>query len=270
MNNVFLHFNKLFANGFFFFLIFGIITYIIIRIIEHFIFKYLKSKEQSNVDLIHRIIIIALNSIWAYLMCLEIIPLKTFAISILASGGIVAVILGFASQESVSNLINGLFIIIFKPFIIGDIIRVENGLLSGTVENITLRHTVIRSFENTKQVISNNRLNSLIIENISDYKDKKGAPLIFILTPNNDIVTAIEIIKKAIINSDLFVGDKNNITVYVNNVSVSGIELRSMVFADTLANTSKLLSNLRLTILADFQKNNIVLASIDSNVLAQK
>lgn len=66
--------------------------------------------------------------------------------SILASAGIMAMAVGLASQEALSNIVGGLFIIFSRPFKVGDFIQVDNVII-GTVREITLRHTVIQNAE---------------------------------------------------------------------------------------------------------------------------
>ena len=73
------------------------------------------------------------------------IPAKTILSPLLASGGIVAVVIGLAAQETVGNLISGFMIITFRPFHIGDLIRVNNGEYVGTVVEITVRHHFAKS-----------------------------------------------------------------------------------------------------------------------------
>jgi small conductance mechanosensitive channel len=70
--------------------------------------------------------------------------LRTIANSLLAGAGILAVAVGFASQHALSNIISGVFIVIFKPYRINDRLQVRE--LEGIVEDITLRHTVIRDY----------------------------------------------------------------------------------------------------------------------------
>ncbi|MEO9954795.1 mechanosensitive ion channel family protein [Nonlabens sp.] len=84
--------------------------------------------------------------------------LRGVAQTALGGAGILALVAGIASQEALSNLIGGIFIISFKPFKIGDIIKVTDTMV-GTVTDITLRHTVIRNFENKMIVIPNAIIN---------------------------------------------------------------------------------------------------------------
>ena len=77
------------------------------------------------------------------------IPLTVFTLL----GGVVAIGLGFGSQNIVNNFISGLILLIERPIKIGDLIDVD-GLL-GTVESIGLRSTRIRAGNNTQIIVPN-------------------------------------------------------------------------------------------------------------------
>lgn len=97
--------------------------------------------------------------------------LKGVAQTALGGAGIIAIIAGVSSQEALSNLVGGVFIISFKPFRIGDIVKITDTMV-GTVTDITLRHTIIRNFENKMIVIPNAIMNKekLINYNLGELK----------------------------------------------------------------------------------------------------
>ncbi|MGB0403545.1 MAG: mechanosensitive ion channel family protein [Salibacteraceae bacterium] len=97
--------------------------------------------------------------------------LKSLGATLFAGAGIAAAILAFASQQAMSNVINGIFLVIFKPFRVGDIIKVGADHF-GTVEDITLRHTIINSFENRRIIMPNSVIGNETIIN-SNIKDEK-------------------------------------------------------------------------------------------------
>lgn len=96
---------------------------------------------------------------------------KGIAQTALGGAGVLALIAGVASQEALANLVGGVFIISFKPFKIGDIIKLSDSMV-GTVVDITLRHTVLRNFENKMIVIPNAIINKekLINYNLNDLR----------------------------------------------------------------------------------------------------
>lgn len=80
------------------------------------------------------------------LLALYSIPtLRGLATSIFAGSGVLAIIIGFASQQAFANIVTGIFIAVFKPFRLGDRIRFVDKDVIGIVEDITLRHTVVRT-----------------------------------------------------------------------------------------------------------------------------
>jgi small-conductance mechanosensitive channel len=66
---------------------------------------------------------------------------------LLGAAGVVGVAIGFAAQTSLSNLISGIFLIMEKPFLVGDIVRMDQHL--GVVHSIDLLSVKIRTFDNT-------------------------------------------------------------------------------------------------------------------------
>jgi len=93
-------------------------------------------------------------------------PLHQFAQTLTVGATVIAAVAAFASQHALANVVGGIFIVIFKPFRVGDLIQVGS-LDMGTVEDITLRHTVIRSFQNRRIIIPNASINNETIVNSS-------------------------------------------------------------------------------------------------------
>ncbi|MBW2967399.1 mechanosensitive ion channel family protein [Candidatus Woesearchaeota archaeon] len=127
-------------------------------------------------------------------MAIYTIPsFRTLAISLFAGAGILAVIVGFASQQAFSNVVAGIFIVIFKPFRVGE--RIKVGDDAGIVEDITLRHTVIRNFENKRIIIPNSVISNEKIENW-DAHDEKICRLVEIgIGYDSDVDRAMKIIQ---------------------------------------------------------------------------
>lgn len=112
--------------------------------------------------------------IWLFAIgaIISLIPsLKAIGLTLFAGAGIMVAILGLAAQQAFSNIISGIFVVIFKPFRVGDMIKVST-LDYGIVEDITLRHTIINNFENKRIIIPNSVVGSetIINDSIEDSK----------------------------------------------------------------------------------------------------
>jgi small conductance mechanosensitive channel len=83
----------------------------------------------------------------------------------MAGAGITALVIGFAAKSTLANLISGLTLAIYRPFRIGDIVSIENEY--GTIEDITLRHTVVRTWELKRLIIPNEKIDSISLINYS-------------------------------------------------------------------------------------------------------
>ncbi|BDD05782.1 mechanosensitive ion channel family protein [Aureibacter tunicatorum] len=121
--------------------------------------------------------------------------LKTLGKALTAGAGIVTVAVGFASQKAFSNIISGIFILMFKPFRVTDTIQFRNSQ-KGEVEEITLRHTIIKDYENRRIVIPNSIISEELIIN-SNIQDKKiRQNIVFSISYDTNIDRATEIIKE--------------------------------------------------------------------------
>jgi len=133
---------------------------------RHFRKGKLEGFDQTNFQFINNGISFIFLLIGLILIFTLIPELKAIGLTLFAGAGIFAAIVGFASQAAFANIISGIFIVIFKPFRIGDILKLPN-IDWGEVEDITLRHTVILTFQSERYVIPNSMISSESILNAS-------------------------------------------------------------------------------------------------------
>lgn len=146
--------------------------------------------------------------IFASLSIIYSIPaFKQLAVTLFAGAGILAAIIGFASQAAFSNIINGVFIVMFKPFRIGDLIEIgqNQDAYTGVVEEITLRQTVIKNFENKRVVIPNSVISAEIIVNRSIVDEKIIRFFEITISYDSDLKKAMQIIAEEAEKHPLFV-----------------------------------------------------------------
>jgi small-conductance mechanosensitive channel len=145
-----------------------IITKVVLLLIRN---SFSSASERLNVDPTRYRFFKNASSfiIWlvAFAAIISLIPkLKALAITLFAGAGIMVAILGLAAQQAFSNIVSGVFIVIFRPFRVGDVIKVGS-LDIGTVEDITLRHTIINSFQNQRIIIPNSVVSAETVINSS-------------------------------------------------------------------------------------------------------
>lgn len=178
----------------------------------------------------------------AALNIVYVIPaFKEVAVTLFAGAGILAAIIGFASQAAFSNIINGVMIVMFKPFRIGDVVEVGTRSDNmGVVEDITLRHTVIRNYENKRVVIPNSVISSEVIVNRSISDPRMIRFLEIGISFTADIDRAIAIIREEAVKHPAFIDGRepqeinNNehpVRVIVKGISTYSIIIRAYLWA---------------------------------------
>ena len=111
---------------------------------------------------------------WVVLAIGVIMALAALEVSIgplLAMLGAAGFVVAFALQDSLSNFASGLMILFFKPFDVGDV--VDAGGVSGSVESVNLVSTTIKTFDNKKMVVPNNRVWGDVITNASGVAERR-------------------------------------------------------------------------------------------------
>jgi small conductance mechanosensitive channel len=95
---------------------------------------------------------------------LLVIPqVRAIAGGVLASSAVIGLVIGFASQRTIGNVVAGILIAFSQPLRLGD--EVEVGGVKGVVEEIGLTYTWIRTRDNDRLVVPNEKLASDTIRN---------------------------------------------------------------------------------------------------------
>lgn len=147
----------------------SVLTIVVATVANLWFKKSIKDKIENKYDptsfkFLRYVAVIVIYITGLLLVLLAFPSLRGVAQTVLGGAGVLALIVGVASQEALSNLIGGFFIIAFKPFKIGDLVKVTDTMV-GRITDITLRHTVIKNFENKMIVIPNSIINKEMLIN---------------------------------------------------------------------------------------------------------
>lgn len=156
--------------------------------------KVANSEDPTSYKFLRYVAVFSIYFIGILFTLLAFPSLRGVAQTALGGAGVLAIVLGVASQEALANLVGGIFIISFKPFKIGDLVKVTDTMI-GTVTDITLRHTVIRNFENKMIVIPNSIINKEKLINY-DLGEKKCCERIEIgISYDSNVILAKQIMQ---------------------------------------------------------------------------
>ncbi len=202
----------------------------------------------------------------AFIVIFVMIPeLKALGLTLTAGAGIITAVMVFASQQAFSNIISGIFIVIFQPFRVNDHIKIGD-LFVGYVEDITLRHTVIRNYENRRIIIPNSVISSETIVNSNIVEDKICNYFELGISYDSDIDKAMEIIRSEAIKHPNYIDnrseeDKQNnvpsVVVRVINLADWSVNLRAYIWSENSPSGFVMMCDLRKSVKERFDKEGI-------------
>jgi small conductance mechanosensitive channel len=125
----------------------------------------LSPRADTRLRFLRRLIVAGIVVVGVALAAAQFTELNRVANTVLASSAIAAAIVGFAARQVLANAIAGLLLAVTQPLRIGDLVTFEEE--TGTVEELTLTSTWLRTSTDARIVIPNERLAAGILRNDS-------------------------------------------------------------------------------------------------------
>ena len=185
---------------------------------------------------------------------------------LIASAGLAGIALGLGAQTLVSDTINGFFILFENQYGVGDVIKVDQ--LSGTVEEVNLRRTVLRSVNGAQVIIPNGQIRA--VENLS--KGWSRAVIDIETAPTADDSDVVALLHQLLdsIQDDPELGQhilEPPQILGINAISVTGVTFRILVKTEPLQQWT-VERELRLRIREAFRANGIAVPVLTSATIS--
>ncbi len=146
---------------------------------------------------------------------------------LLVAGGIAGIVLGFASQSVVANLVSGIFLISEKPIKIGDQVNIDG--VAGFVEDINILSTIVRTYDGLYVRLPNEKVFTSSITNYVAHVARRFEYVIGIRY-SDDAEKAIEIIKGLIEDHPLALKNPEPV-VFVDNLGDNSVNIVVRIWA---------------------------------------
>ena len=171
MDNIWEFGNNVFSDGLLNFIITAAVTWLLATLIVKAMRKANEKRaklqgEKPGLQMkyVYRTLRFMVYCLAAFYILSCIKPLASLGSAALGVTSILAVGVSLAAQQSFGNYISGFFLALYQPYQIGDFIRLKDQNISGTVQEMTFRHTVLHTIDNTTLIVPNSTMNSAIIE----------------------------------------------------------------------------------------------------------
>jgi small conductance mechanosensitive channel len=149
-------------GAFLFAVIFAFLAWFLGRMLRMAVQRILAHDKHDHLDLMAVKFIAKLTRyavyVFAFAAYAHFIPaLSGLGAASLTSIGMISLIVGFAAQNTLGNLIAGISLLLYRPFKLGDRLQINapTGLETGTVEGLTLGYTLLKTDDNRRVVVPN-------------------------------------------------------------------------------------------------------------------
>jgi small-conductance mechanosensitive channel len=241
-----------------------LVTWLIIRIIhvsrDVILGRYdisakdnLKARRiYTQIRVIERIIIIAILILAVAAALMSFPKIKQLGVSLLASAGIFGIVLGFAAQKTLGNIVAGIQIAMAQPIRLDDVVIVENEW--GRIEEINLIYVVVKIWDQRRLVIPI----SYFIENPFQNWTRTSADILGTVYIYADYTVPVGEIRKELsrlLNESEY-WDKKVDVLQVTNTTEKTVELRALMSAENSSIAWNLRCEVREKLLDYLQKNH--------------
>ncbi len=146
-------------------LVFGV-TFWLAGVTKKLVFRYLTNVfQQKSIRALVANMVALIITASGFLLALGVLNLDTLLKSLLAGAGVAGLAIGLALQGTLSNTFSGISLALKSSFNVGDFVETSN--FSGTVEDIALNYTKIRTIDNNTVIIPNKQILENPIKNFS-------------------------------------------------------------------------------------------------------
>jgi small-conductance mechanosensitive channel len=172
----------------------------------------LSPETGTRLRFVRRLVYAVILMLGVALALSEFTGLSRLATSLLASGAIAAAVLGFAARQTLANFVAGIMLAITQPLRVGDWVYFEDQY--GSVEDIRLTYTFLRSLSGQQVVIPNEKLASGILRNDTLGDAVVGLDVQIWVPATADVAQAVAALQ-----------DETEQTVSVAETTVDGVRL---------------------------------------------
>lgn len=148
---------------------------------------------------------------------------------LMVAGGIFGIVIGFATQSVVANVISGLFLMIERPAKAGDVIELPQRNIFGVLMDITIFSTRIKLFDGSIMRVPNDKIFTEQIRNVAATEVRR-IDVVTGIAYGEQIGKAISVIREAIITRLPFVLVDPEPAIWTDQLADSSVNLRILVW----------------------------------------
>ncbi|HWH43940.1 MAG TPA: mechanosensitive ion channel domain-containing protein [Thermoleophilaceae bacterium] len=181
--------------------------------------RALSPEADTRLRLVRRLVFAAIVVIGIALALSQFPAVKRVATGVLASSAVLGLVVGFAARQTLANAVAGILLAITQPIRVGDFVTFEGS--DGTVEDVRLTYTYVRTGDGRRLVIPNERLAQSTVENHTLVESRVRVEVSLWIDRDADVEAALAALRR---DADL--------DVSIAEVDREGIRLTASTWAE--------------------------------------
>ena len=217
------------------------------------------SSAETRIIITRRIISAGIYFFAFIFFLLQFEAMRNIGTGLLASAGVAGIVIGMAAQNTLSNIIGGVYISFAQPVRLNDAVIFENDF--GWIEEISLMHTVIRTWDNRRIVAPNNVLVNKVIQNWT-IKDPSLLGVVMLYVDYTCDVDKVKKWVKKIVDESPYSTEERVAGVQVVDFTEKSMQLRILGKGPDAPNTWNLRCEIREKLIKKFKEEGLPLPRI--------
>lgn len=208
--------------------------------------RELSATADTRLRLARRLVSFTIIVIGVALALAQFAAVKRVATGILASSAVIGLVVGFAARQTLANLVAGILLAVTQPIRVGDL--VSFGGETGTVEDVRLTYTYVRTSDGRRVIIPNEQLASSTIVNYTIVDPRLRVQVTLWIPVDADPAQAVAALEDEPDVEDVSVADMEK----------DGIKLTVGAWASTASERASVAAGLRVRCIERLQQASIL------------
>ncbi len=247
-----------------------LLAWIVVKMINKAVHSIKKRPDTNDMLTVYirNILTAVVYVIAAFSILSAIVPLEGLGSAVLGATSVISVIIGLAAQETFGNFIAGFFLALSQPFSVGDLITLPEKNITGTVKQITFRHTVLQTIENSSLIIPNATMNSAVLENKVFGQDSYTRFISVSVAYDSDFALVKKLITETVMKTDRIIDQRSEeeikqgkvpFPVRLSDFQSSGVQITFPITTKNLGDNYLAASDIREELITVFRQNHITI-----------
>jgi small-conductance mechanosensitive channel len=207
--------------------------------------RELSATADTRLRLVRRLVSVTIVVIGIALALAQFAAVKRLATGVLASSAVIGLVVGFAARQTLANAVAGILLAITQPIRVGDLVTFQGE--TGTVEDVRLTYTFVRTGDGRRVIIPNEQLASSTVVNHTIVDPRVRVEVSLWIPVDQDPARAVAALE-----------EEPDVDVAVTEMEKDGIRITVGTWAPSAAQRGDVAAGLRLKCIERLQQASIL------------